>query len=76
MISILFMRLSAVSCTSLVQEAMSSSLFFVSVSVRLREGEVNGWKGERSQFIVRLVPMGFLEVSCWCQWSPIGITGC
>ena len=42
MISILFMRLSAVSCTSLVQVVMSLSLFFASVSVRSREGEVNG----------------------------------
>ena len=31
-------------------------------SVRLREGEVNGWKGERSQCIVTLVPMVLLAV--------------
>ena len=37
-------RLSAVSCTCLVQVVMSISRFFVSVSVRLKEGEVTGRK--------------------------------
>ena len=74
MISILFMRLSdpswlsAVSCTSLVQVVMSLSLFFASVSVRLKGGGGKRVKGERSQCIVTLVPMVFLAVRSAIVW--------
>ena len=53
--------------------SMSPFLFFASVSVRLREGEVNGWKGERSQCIVTLVPMVFLAVRSAILWYLSGI---